>query len=87
MLTTVMFSLIPLMPGMREHIPLTMSLIFTPARSHVLHLSAGTRAFDIMGNELPARGAVVGESPIYVTGDSAEAVSGVFGSGENQSSK
>ena len=49
------------------------------AEAKPLRLSAGTRGFDIMGNELPARDTVLGEAPLYVTGDSAEAVSAVFG--------
>jgi hypothetical protein len=51
------------------------------AEAKPLRLSAGTRGFDIMGNELPARDTVLGEAPLYVTGDSAEAVSAVFGDG------
>lgn len=43
-----------------------------------LRLSARTRAFDVMGNEIAAPGAAVGESPIYVTGASAEEVSAAF---------
>ncbi len=43
-----------------------------------LRLAGGTRAFDVMGNELAAPGAVIGESPVYVTGSDAEEVSAAF---------
>jgi hypothetical protein len=43
-----------------------------------LRLNAGTRAFDVMGNELATTGATLGESPIYVTATSVEEVSAAF---------
>lgn len=44
-----------------------------------LRLAAGTRAFDIMGNELVAARATIGESPIYVIGAGVEEVSEALG--------
>lgn len=48
------------------------------AEAKLLRHSQGIHAFDIMGNELPAHDTVLGESPLYVTGDSTEEVSAVF---------
>jgi hypothetical protein len=39
-----------------------------------LTLAAGVRAYDIMGNEIPARDAALGESPVYLTSAGPEAV-------------
>ncbi len=49
------------------------------AETKPLRLSARTRAFDIMGNEVLANDPVMGESPLYVTGDSPEEVGAAFG--------
>ncbi len=39
-----------------------------------LGLAAGVRAYDVMGNEIPSRREILGDSPLYLVSDNAEPI-------------